>query len=800
MQSALEQFHSTEHSDPGQEANNIIYSDTLMFDSCLIETLESEQQLKTDQSHQTLQGLVKNDDELDSAAEIVHSYDLSRLLCTVIPQKNLTVKPRKVGFIDGSLNNKSDVPNSEITHHDNSIAEAESGSIVYFRAEDDSARQIHVGKTVLADSPKNIIGTLPLIANNPKHSLSAASRTSISFPTGNSSISEDTEPNDKEPKWWARTPSDVSDSRSRRPSLTQDQIQKIVGKNSKLKHYYFGHSFEDSVADESVVKQRETFFSKLYDIVACEMHSNCVDWAQDGKSIVFTDPYTFQNTVIPHYFPGTWRSNCGALLGKACDFSEIVRILRSHNFKKCDPADPDSQEYMHSLFVRGFKENTFKIRKRSTGRIWKFPSPACEVIDFKEIDSCSKSLQKLPPQQTASKQLSSANVSAKDDKIRTCIKQLSANIGPKSKMSVSDIVFQLQKHKLDPTHASLKQKQGPSLKKSDDILKQPSAFLKKLREPGQLNDRLVGVGHVIPERGMRVKLSFAGIEHKMTLGVQPRSTLVLLRGTIDDMESDCGMCKVKWLTGDEDFCCTGFCGKFYLEACALDKQSTDAKWWCQQALLAPGWAAAESDSIWRLGKIGTGRVRQESRSLHTSRRDTKSLGVLEGAREEVNQHFNRLRAEEARREEEQRATLRRRRGVDSPANPPPPPVATQIAGGSTSGSAAEDVGTFFRARGTLAEVVERGEMAALERLLRRTYDSMDPQPSGHVAVREIMFCINRMRVGATKVAMKTVMAEHDGGEDELSYGGFLDLMYDLLSRCKVAPTATMRRRSIAPTW
>ena len=758
--------------------NEILVESAHHIDDCVHTCQESEHPVGHDD---------RNNLASDSTG-LANNYDISRLLCSVVPVRT---KAKRVAF--------SELPMFDVNPDKSNEFLSEAISEMSEKSTEES-------KLLLGN---RVSDSLAAITEKPKPKATGAIKRSTSYPPDSSHDEPQAnaddfirDKKDENQGWWSRTPSDEHFS-VRRPSLTQEQIEKIAGfyqrtgKNSKLKDYYFG-GMPDLKALEAPlqhIKPRETFFCKLHDIVMSGRHTKCVDWAQGGKSILFSDPLAFQNEVIPMYYPGTWRSSCGALSGKSCDFPEVVRIMKAHGFRKCDPHDPDTHEYQHNCFAQGSRQDVYKIKKRGMN-IWQFPSPAREVVNLE--DTLTKStlpLKPLSPQVTL--QTSMLSTSAKDDKIRTCIKQVTSNLSQRSKSSVSDVVLQLQRRKQDQKIASLMKDPAPTVSHLGSLAKQPAVFLKNLREQGQFNDKLVGIGHILPERGMRVKLSFAGLEHKITLGLQPRSTLVLLRGTIEDMEADFGMCKVRWRTGEEEFCCSGFCGKYYLEVCVLDKMSTDASWWCQQASLAPAWKEVGTDSIWRMDSDKlAGRARQKGGS--DKHRDVKGLKILEGAREEVTQYFNRIRAEEARREEEQRAILRGRRGADEV--PVQIPVATQIALGATTGSAAEDVGTFFRARGTLSEVVERGEMAALERLLRRAYDSMDPQPSGHVAVREIVFCINRMRVGATKAALKEVVSAHDGGEEELSYGGFLDLMYDLLSRCKVVPASSMRRRSIAANW
>ena len=713
------------------------------------------------------------------------NYELSRLLCSVIPPRAVR---KRVAFQDPFQQGDAGV--SKSLNEESTISE-ESPEDVKNAGDKQVVHQIYSK----GDVPQESLESMRYL----DRFVPATVRRSGSFDSQTIAVTN----NEDNKQWWTRTPSDPTVVL--RPSLTQEQIQKIAGcykrpgRNSNIKEYYFGH--EEKIQDvKEPVKRHETFFTKLYEILMSDAHTNCVEWGCNGKSILFSDPLTFQNKVIPIHYPGTWRSECGALLGKACDFCEVVRILRSHGFKKIDPNDPDTQEYQHALFLKGFKDEVYKIRKGRT-KVWQFPSPSRDIIDLRDLSSEVSTPHKAMSQQ-GSVYRPTAQTSIKDEKIRSCMHQLSANLNRSSKLSVSDIVLQLQRRKMEQNHARLSKIPTQPLAKVSSrvssIVTKPSV-LKNSRDQGQFSGKLVGIGYVTPEKGMRVKLSFTGLEHKIAIGQQTRNTLILLRGTIEDMEADCGMCKVRWQTGEEEFCCSGFCGKYYLEACIPDKLATDANWWRQQALLAPTWSATSDNSIWRMRRVSVGSQKgSKGRRAFSNLKDLQGKNVLEGVREEVTQYFNRLRAEEAKIEEEQRAASRRRRGTDTP--PTQPIAATQIALGATTGSAAEDVGTFFRARGTLSEVVARGEMATLERLLRRAYDSMDPQPSGHVSVREILFSINRMKVGATKAAMKEVVSAHDEGEEELSYGGFLDLMYDLLSRCKVVPASTARRRSIVPPW
>ena len=255
------------------------------------------------------------------------------------------------------------------------------------------------------------------------------------------------------------------------------------------------------------------------------------------------------------------------------------------------------------------------------------------------------------------------------------------------------------------------------------------------------------------------------------------------------------MCKVKWRTGEEEFCCTGFCGKYYLEVCLLDQKATDAKWWCQQALLAPTWSQMSGVGIWRMNRPKSA---SESRALRTVEKSmkelqkaVKGLHILQHARENVAQYYSRLRAEEARMKDERKHKAGKKKQSETAA------LASHLKNPAITPT--EDVGSFFRSRGSLSEVVRNGEMALLEGLLRRTFDSLEHQPSGSIATKEVIFCISRMRVGATKQLMKAVVEEHDDGDEEFTYGGFLDLMYDLLSRCKVSKTDSMFGRRFAVT-
>jgi hypothetical protein len=526
------------------------------------------------------------------------------------------------------------------------------------------------------------------------------------------------------------------------------------------------------------------FVAKWYEILSSGLHSRYLKWTRQGTAFVLQDPLGFQSFVLPTYFkPATkTRSGIGSIDGYS--FPRVIKALRDHGFTRVDPHDTDSLEFWHRFFVAGAPENLHMIKLQNKSsliqgelelvlpRPWTpCPMPGDQVpINHPLHHMTCPETAPLPhgaeysrsyifedvarPGTTATRPLPKIKVLEKHHaEVRAALR-----VENKGKLAnlFSNIVRDVHATKVDAGAAKrVKQVRTGKVKleavKKEEVLVGPDLFPAKV--------------------GMRVKLSTAGRENK-----ELSNDAHLDIGMIMEIEPDGRLCQVKWQTGEEEWCCTGFSNKYYLQAFIIAKEdgAANSELWLKAAKFSPKWDLL--DGVWKMNRLKS-RLKM---STHSLRQEASQDKLLKGIREEVRKYHVKLRAEEMRRLEAEKTAKKQQKQkkgktptmvvvdqgapkigeeldpglhdfkynvafcVVSTVNTLPLhlqwkflqhacPADCEIVGADNI----EYVGIFKKKWGTLAALIEQGQLINMNLVLRNAFNDMDKLPSGHVALEHL---------------------------------------------------------------
>ena len=408
------------------------------------------------------------------------------------------------------------------------------------------------------------------------------------------------------------------------------------------------------------------FVAKWYEILSSGLHSRYLKWTRQGTAFVLQDPLGFQSFVLPTYFkPATkTRSGIGSIDGY--NFPRVIKALRDHGFTRVDPNDTDSLEFWHRFFVAGAPENLHMIKfqnKRALiggelelvlPRPWTpCPMPGDNVPLNHPLHhmTCPESAP-LPhgaeysrsyifedvarPGTTATRPLPKIKVLEKHHAEVKAALRADNNKGKLANF-FSNVVRDVHATKVNAEAAKrVKQVKTGKVKleavKKEEVLVGPDLF------PAIV--------------GMRVKLSTAGQENK-ELSYDAHLDI----GMIMEIEPDGRLCQVKWQTGEEEWCCTGFSNKYYLQAFIIAKEdgAANSELWLKAAKFSPKWDLL--DGVWKMNRLKS-RVKM---STHSLRQEASQDKLLKGIREEVRKYHVKLRAEEMRRLEAEKTAKKQQK-------------------------------------------------------------------------------------------------------------------------------------------
>ncbi|CAD8155769.1 unnamed protein product [Paramecium pentaurelia] len=97
------------------------------------------------------------------------------------------------------------------------------------------------------------------------------------------------------------------------------------------------------------IKQVPSFLMKLYEILESEQTAIC--WNKEGTTFQIQDPASLTDQILPQYF-------------KHRNFQSFLRQLNMYGFKKLKN-NQGKNEFQHSFFRKGVKNNLLKIKRRN---------------------------------------------------------------------------------------------------------------------------------------------------------------------------------------------------------------------------------------------------------------------------------------------------------------------------------------------------------------------------------------------------------------------------------------------------
>jgi hypothetical protein len=535
------------------------------------------------------------------------------------------------------------------------------------------------------------------------------------------------------------------------------------------------------------------FVAKMFKILQDGQHRNYLYWTREGTAFLIRDPLGFQESVLPLYFhvvPKT-RSGIGSVQG--FDLPTILKELRDHGFRKVDCTDMDSLEFSHRYFVEGGFDHLYKVKtKRKIDlvdgvlplvlpRAWTpIPMPGDKVplnhplyhmtcpdtapLSKNAHFSRSSQFEGIArPGTTAARQL--PRIKDLDRHKARVQQQLEAATG---KGQGSKLLSLLTQTVNDVKNAKVDR----SAQRRITMIKR-----KKLVQEVKKEEVLVGPEYFYPKVGMRVKLSQAGRDNREQLTgsvVGDQSEI----GMIIEIEPDARLCQVSWQNEEEEWCCTGFSGKYYLQAFIVSEDtesSKDGQLWIKAAKFSPKVDFNEVEGIWRMNRLKS----HLDMSTQELRREASRDKLLKGIREEVRKYHVRLRQDETKRlEAEKMAKKQQTRKKRSKR-----PIVSTVDTAEPIINNIEHVGKFMqRWRGKLTKVIEAGKLSTLALVLRNAFLDMDKLPSGHVSTEHLRLQMSHMMIEKEEQVIRNVLPHcQDPSKDFVTYDQYLDIMYAIFS-------------------
>lgn len=348
------------------------------------------------------------------------------------------------------------------------------------------------------------------------------------------------------------------------------------------------------------------FVQTLFDIFMNPEYANAVRWSREGRAIWFYDTRFFEKRIIPKHFAGTFRSRCGALNGTTFDMFRVSRLLRKYGFLRIDQ---DEMEFAHPYFLEGRDDLLHNVRRRADPE--RGPTgdgrPIAMPRNWSPVPAPGDDVSTLPPHEVHMARPETADTPRIAEYSRNNL--LLGVARPSSKMQPARGGSASIQRKVDLAKAKMEKEKQQGAKLIEDARREmkkaagnfkgrAAAAVAEGREKS-VKEVLVGPKY-LPEVGLRVKLSQEGIAHReqrQHLGKIPADQLI---GKIILVDPDGVMSRVQWSTGEEEYLCTGFSGKFYLQVAVVDEQTESASVKVGDHALAPGWVCR--DHVWRMDR------------------------------------------------------------------------------------------------------------------------------------------------------------------------------------------------------
>lgn len=94
-------------------------------------------------------------------------------------------------------------------------------------------------------------------------------------------------------------------------------------------------------------KRKETFLSKLFDILGNIDYINVISWDTDGKKIIIFDASRLCNEILPKYY-------------KHRNYSSFIRQLNLYGFHKTKGINDNLEKYEHEKFSKNMQKDEIK--------------------------------------------------------------------------------------------------------------------------------------------------------------------------------------------------------------------------------------------------------------------------------------------------------------------------------------------------------------------------------------------------------------------------------------------------------
>ena len=94
-------------------------------------------------------------------------------------------------------------------------------------------------------------------------------------------------------------------------------------------------------------KRKETFLSKLFDILGNTDYASAISWDTDGKKIIIFDVTKLCNEILPKYY-------------KHRNYSSFIRQLNLYGFHKSKGINDNLEKYEHGKFYKNMNKDDIK--------------------------------------------------------------------------------------------------------------------------------------------------------------------------------------------------------------------------------------------------------------------------------------------------------------------------------------------------------------------------------------------------------------------------------------------------------
>jgi len=255
-------------------------------------------------------------------------------------------------------------------------------------------------------------------------------------------------------------------------------------------------------------------------------------------------------------------------------------------------------------------------------------------------------------------------------------------------------------------------------------------------------------------------------------------------GLITEVEPDGRMCNVKWQSEEEEWLCSGFNGKHYLQAFIVQKDKGTASSVLRDAILAPQWVHSSKDGVWKMNRMRSN-LRVNMGQVIKEAREENLLGQV---RSLVAKHFQMVRSEQSKAEEEQKLMRKLQRRQERGGKGY---LKNQSAGSlepDTNIDVVAFVGDFLRKHQSMSQIVHTGRMAELSRNLRNAFNDMEKLPNGNIVPDEIILAVGKMQLGISSAELREIIKQHDPeNHHEFNCEEYLNMMYSVIPKATLAP-------------